>query len=73
MPGESLVHGAQASAPPKMKKPAMAAKSEKVARAKKPENKDNCGGHTTGSRNFNAEDMVRLVQIVGEVLPLGQT
>jgi len=51
----------------KKKKPATATS------AKKPEKKDNCGGRASGSRNFNAEDMVRLVKIVGEVLPLGQT
>ena len=73
MPGEPLTPKVEPAGKakklpkPEKKKPATAAP------AKKPEKKDNRGGHTSGSRNFNAEDMVRLVKIVGKVLPLGQT
>jgi nucleoid-associated protein YgaU len=72
MPGEPLTKVEPAGKAKKLPK-SEKKKAATATPAKKTEKKDNRGGRTSGSRNFNAEDMVRLVKIVGEVLPLGQT
>jgi len=84
MPGEPLTSGPKKNTKgkgsrglgkdPQSKKKQQDSKDnlKKKAVAAKPDKKDNRGGRVTGSRNFSPEEMVRLVAIVGEVLPLGQ-
>jgi len=46
-------------------------KKEKEGKGKGKERKDKCGGCMQGSHNFSLEEMVKLIKVVGEELPIG--